>query len=125
LQYVNTLLSNGPKVTVMYSTFLSKGPPNSLISSASFFNLGGEAFAGWLSDDETEFWALVTSFPPSWGVWSAADTALPTATALCKYSAFKGTTIETVMCKSYAFKKAYNSKCNVQVGSLRFQRDPQ
>jgi len=70
------LLSNGPKVTVMYNHFSFKGPPTSLISSASFFNLGFEAFFGWLSGDETEFWATVTACPPNWGVWSAADTAL-------------------------------------------------
>jgi len=60
------------------STFLSKGPPTSVISTASYFNLGVEAFFGELSGDGSEFWAPVTVCPPNWGVWSAADTALTT-----------------------------------------------
>ena len=29
------------------------------------------------------------------------------------------------MRKSYTYKEAHNSKCNVKVGSLRFQKGPQ
>jgi len=67
----NSLLSKGPKVTVMYSS------PTSLISSASYFNLVGRTFlwgAKWWRD-----WILgpcdsVSS--PNRGLWSAVDTAL-------------------------------------------------
>jgi len=70
------LVFKGPKVTVMYKHFSLKGPPTLLISSASYFNLGVEAFFGGLSGDETEFWAPVTAWAPQLGVWNAADTAL-------------------------------------------------
>jgi len=42
----------------MYKHFLSKGPPTSLISSASYFNLGIESFFVELSGDGTEFWLI-------------------------------------------------------------------
>ena len=58
------------------STFLSKGPPTSLISGASYFNLGIDAFSGGLSGDETEFWVPCDTVSPQLGVWSAADTPL-------------------------------------------------
>jgi len=41
---------------------------------------GVEAFFGWLSGEGSEFWAPVAAWPPNWGVWSVADTALFVAT---------------------------------------------
>jgi len=61
----------------MYQHFSFKGPPTSVISSASYFNLEVEAFFGELIGDGTEFWAPVTAWAhPNWGVWSEANTAL-------------------------------------------------
>jgi len=61
----------------MSKHFSFKGTPTSLISSASYFNLGVEAFSGGLSGDGTEFWAPVTVWASlNWRVWSVADTAL-------------------------------------------------
>jgi len=45
------LAFKGPKVTVTHFSF--KGPLTSLISNASYFNLGIEAFSGVLSSDGT------------------------------------------------------------------------
>jgi len=55
------------------------GPPTSLISSASYFNLGiwgVKALSGWLKGEGSEYWAPCGRVPPYWEVWSAADTAL-------------------------------------------------
>jgi len=49
------------------STVLSKALPTSLISSASYFNLGIEAFFVGLNGDGTEFWAPVTAWDPQLG----------------------------------------------------------
>ena len=62
----------------MHKHFSFKGPLTSLISSNFYCNLGIEAFSGGLSSDGTEFCAPCDRVgPPNWGVWSAADTALP------------------------------------------------
>jgi len=37
---------------------------------------GVEALFEELSGDKTEFWALKTACHPSWGAWSATETAL-------------------------------------------------
>ena len=53
LQCVNTLISNGPKVTVMYKHFSFKGSPNfTNFFCASFFNLGDRSFL-WMA----KWWA--------------------------------------------------------------------
>jgi len=45
-------------------------------------------------------------------------------TPVVSYSAFKGITIATVMCKFYSFKETQNSKCNVKVGYFVFKGPP-
>ena len=69
-----TLLSKGPKVTVMHFSF--KVPLTSLISNASYFNLGIEAFSEMLSSNGTGILDPCDSAPPQLGGVSAADTAL-------------------------------------------------
>ena len=63
----STLLPKGSNLTIMYKHFPFKGPPTSLISSASYFIWEFEAFFGELSSDGTDFWAPVTAWAPNWG----------------------------------------------------------
>jgi len=65
--HVNTLLSKGPKVTVMYEHFSFKGSPISLILVFHFPIWTVEACFGELSGYGTEFWAPVTAWAPNCG----------------------------------------------------------
>jgi len=58
----------GPKVIVMYKNnhFCFKGSLTSVISSASYFKKP-KIFFGEISGNGTEFWDLVTAWPPNWG----------------------------------------------------------
>jgi len=60
----------------MHKNFSFKGPLTSLISSASYFNLGIEALSGGEVVTGLNFGPPVTAWAPQLEVRSAADTAL-------------------------------------------------
>jgi len=65
---VNTLLSKGAHSKCnAQALFFQSGPLTSLISSASYSNLGYRSFVSGLGDEGTEFWVSCDSVPPIWG----------------------------------------------------------